>query len=36
MVAEWLEQCVMVADFLEQLGHGSQLVRARGSWYPIG
>jgi len=26
----------MVADWLEQVDHGSQLVRASGSWLPIG
>jgi len=26
----------MVADCLEQVGHGCRLVRASGSWYPIG
>jgi len=27
---------MIAANWLEQLGHGSRLVRASGSWYPIG
>jgi len=39
MAGDWLyrySNWVMVANWLEQLGHGSRLVRASWQWLPIG